>query len=1049
MDSSSDATTRRTPRRRPDLNINTGPASAGRPRDIIVETPPGRKSKQRQQTTPSTTTSRALSRGPTATSLLSSRDVEGSSFLDNMTPVDVVSHRDHVRDIVDHDPSNGLLEAGNRDSHDLSLPARQVTRDSLVANMLLSLDQLSMDQLASAPTRGVGGGPYDTYGNEAATMSRVSVNMMTAGHGANGGAGHAYGYPSDTDGQEDVSRVHTSRGRTRSNSSAAYQPTIGRLNSLRSQQRADPPTSKHSRGAGKDSMGGSSTNGSIDGGYAHVIDSQRWPQTFGASRPAGLDQGGQHAGAPQTQWQADLSNSFLDDEYDAAPTPTVYSGPRRLPPSPIKPPTYPPPIPNQELHQPDMEPRSPGLERKRSTRSSRSARKESRLNRDHHVPPVPNIDLDSAPAPLVGYEKSKDPVLGGPPSTNATKERPGFFRRVFGGGSSRSNLNNVSTEPFPDASPYYTSTSGEMGDDRPNSHSRPPLTANNSRGAQSTPPSRDASHPPNVLQKKPSSFFRRRRKTSVSEPENPLPPPLPMPMVSSVTPQVRLPFDKDGASPVVSAPSPVSSLRRVMNPYLKGSPTTTATPSPLTSPEPTHQQGTLSKPLGGEASERELMGVSNSNGIHEAAYKPRGPIMDVSSNGIHEASYKSREPAMDAGNSNGIHESAYKSHEPIVDVGNSNGIGGAAYKSRDFESEYERRLPSSLVTPPHAVAPLQPDIAPIPIRRTDTPTRQPPEPPVERQLPEPPVERPPPKPDGGASFLADGTDDSDDGGEGDTTLRPHEPDAESYHLSPHSRGRSPAAKEPGGRDTLRPAAVSPGSRSVGGSSSRAESSNRSNLGLPIQDGNASASSRPATGSSADGVQKQPQRNKDKPLPSVREPSSTAAARRATCPGTVTTKNAEDSSSSGKPLDEPDFVVGEPSEDDRAKARAIYDGDESFVSREKAAAWMGEEGPVRQRTLRAYLELHDFRDTSIVDSLRLFCTRLMLRAETQQLDRILVAFSARWCECNPNHGFKSMGKYFYCLVFRGPASEARTVGLGAAGPGNMETLDNDKRRVHVS
>ena len=111
---------------------------------------------------------------------------------------------------------------------------------------------------------------------------------------------------------------------------------------------------------------------------------------------------------------------------------------------------------------------------------------------------------------------------------------------------------------------------------------------------------------------------------------------------------------------------------------------------------------------------------------------------------------------------------------------------------------------------------------------------------------------------------------------------------------------------------------------------------------------------------------------------------------------------------GSPLDEPDVTVGEPTEDDRQKAQRIFDGNEDFIQKEKAAAWMGEEGLVRQRVLRAYIDLYDFANLSVLSSLRQICSRLVFRAETQQVDRILVAFSNRWCECNPNHGFKSMG-----------------------------------------
>ncbi|OAA71621.1 SEC7-like protein [Cordyceps fumosorosea ARSEF 2679] len=108
----------------------------------------------------------------------------------------------------------------------------------------------------------------------------------------------------------------------------------------------------------------------------------------------------------------------------------------------------------------------------------------------------------------------------------------------------------------------------------------------------------------------------------------------------------------------------------------------------------------------------------------------------------------------------------------------------------------------------------------------------------------------------------------------------------------------------------------------------------------------------------------------------------------------------------KGLDEPLFVVGEPTEDDRLKAKKIYDGLQDFIPKDKAAAWMGEEGPVRKRTLQAYMELYSFTDQSILSALRSICGRLILRAETQQVDRILVAFSKRWCDCNPNHGFKA-------------------------------------------
>ncbi|KAJ2969504.1 hypothetical protein NUW58_g9975 [Xylaria curta] len=147
---------------------------------------------------------------------------------------------------------------------------------------------------------------------------------------------------------------------------------------------------------------------------------------------------------------------------------------------------------------------------------------------------------------------------------------------------------------------------------------------------------------------------------------------------------------------------------------------------------------------------------------------------------------------------------------------------------------------------------------------------------------------------------------------------------------------------------------------------------------------------------------------DIPTGSIRNASSRPVLSR---PGSSVPSVTVDSSQASPqvpsgPLDEPEVTVGEPTEDDRQKAQGIFDGDEDFIQKEKAAAWMGEEGPVRQRTLRAYMDLYDFENQSVLAGLRQICSRLVFRAETQQVDRILVAFSKRWCDCNPNHGFKT-------------------------------------------
>lgn len=99
---------------------------------------------------------------------------------------------------------------------------------------------------------------------------------------------------------------------------------------------------------------------------------------------------------------------------------------------------------------------------------------------------------------------------------------------------------------------------------------------------------------------------------------------------------------------------------------------------------------------------------------------------------------------------------------------------------------------------------------------------------------------------------------------------------------------------------------------------------------------------------------------------------------------------------------------QPTEADRAQAKQLYDGDEVLVSKPMAAAWLGEPGPERMRVRQAYVELFDWQNLNILAALRGLCGKLYLKGEAQQVDRILDAFSNRWCACNPSHGFKATG-----------------------------------------
>jgi hypothetical protein len=150
------------------------------------------------------------------------------TFLDDITPVDPSVNKEN-------DPQKAAR--ANRDSHDLSLSPRQVTRDSLVDHMLLSLDQFSFGHEGG----GFGTQPtveeeqlYSAFGDEEPYQP---TSNFAARNGR--GIGHTYSYSSDYDNADDSSRYsggQLSRGR-RSNSSSNFQPGLGRLNLIRVSQR--------------------------------------------------------------------------------------------------------------------------------------------------------------------------------------------------------------------------------------------------------------------------------------------------------------------------------------------------------------------------------------------------------------------------------------------------------------------------------------------------------------------------------------------------------------------------------------------------------------------------------------------------------------------------------------------------------------------------------------------------------------------------------------------------------------------------------------------
>ncbi|ODQ56563.1 hypothetical protein SAICODRAFT_4742 [Saitoella complicata NRRL Y-17804] len=81
------------------------------------------------------------------------------------------------------------------------------------------------------------------------------------------------------------------------------------------------------------------------------------------------------------------------------------------------------------------------------------------------------------------------------------------------------------------------------------------------------------------------------------------------------------------------------------------------------------------------------------------------------------------------------------------------------------------------------------------------------------------------------------------------------------------------------------------------------------------------------------------------------------------------------------------------------AQRIYNGDEDFLLKEKAVIWLGDAGEVNALARQAYMTFFDWTGVNPLLALRRLCSQLFLKAETQQIDRILEGFARRWWECN--------------------------------------------------
>ncbi|KAI9772765.1 MAG: hypothetical protein M1839_002310 [Geoglossum umbratile] len=904
-----------------------------------------------------------------------------ATFLDDITPVD------NIR--------NGQQRAGDepggvrRDSHDLSLSPREGNRGSLVDNMLLSFDQLStlVPGSSSADEEHL----YTPFDDDRPSP-RSPLRTAFTNTDRQRDLTYSSPYSAEVDRGDDSSNRYSKRqgNNRRSNNSSISnsnnnQGSIGRIESLRQEggrgkfidgQRKTPSPIQghygHSRGSK-----GSSNAGSTDLGYGQVARGGQWTNDI---HSPGLDNPyGQRMVHSSGSNMAPINN-FVDGErprpidyhgYDAAPTPTVPVGPRRLPPQTSAPQgTYPP----QPSHPP---PQTPKLERKKSSKSPKSlynrAGRSNTLGASsvrsptdsfgdvsdpRELPPLPAFVNPPAPSPSIPFEK---PIY--PPPQPPAKERQGFFRRVFGSSSKNTTSLNQAPPPSPLGQPEHPPPRGKEYQHIVDQMIRPwspKLQTDPSQQRPVTPiDSTPQATPPHPLNKK-HSFFRRRKK-SVSE-HSPVPvPPLQVQQIQH--PQIQQAQQEHLVHQVQNTDatsSPVSSLRQVMNPYLKG-------PEEYQPYWRDHQYGV-------DSDDNQSSDTAGPPPNHRSRDNPTIRAVPRSREGTEFAPSQGRSIAS-AG-----HDSVYANSHARVANNASNHVRDAAENSflQDSSGNEDRG----------------PKVAGSHRRRSNLGHQD-----EER--------RPRTSPTGPTSPISrDMAVQSEVGRRLPAVKNVMAPTPEPAELD--DRRNSPKDVNSAAIEDTKMATTTGTTEEIAGNKGSATSDDA----MPS---------------------KEPSENGDKPWldPASPEdepnapPSLPLAGTRDLQRASGSTNNSDYKSASSVPVVQIDGQhpspvpcinteaigedEGQPTAEDRTLAKKIFDGNEEIISKTRAASWLGDSGAAGLRARRAYMELYDWTNMNILAAMRVLCGRLVLRGETQQIDRILNAFSCRWCECNPNHGFKHTGK----------------------------------------
>ena len=816
------------------------------------------------------------------------------------------------------------------DPHDLAFSPRHVTRASVLENMVMALDQFSNHPMPPSSSPLSSTTAPATLLSHSARASDPRYPSHQWRRRANTVSSEA---SSDNDARIDpnLAYLHSSHRHRVSNGASPFtfptglQPILNlqEEETARTRERStDPPNATAFQGQRHPHLTAKSSASSIVelGTDSNFTRARPEHSTHRPTHSRDLDAPPHRTYLPREDSQIDETWLMLD-QIEAAPTPVVHGGPSRghspIRQSPSAPWTTPvldsaasnsrPPVKSskspQHHHRKQRARAMTGSENASTKEPSRS-----QTENPDDAPPIPSYLAPTIQSPLT--LTSRNPSFSSrlempSPGPTPSKERPGFFRRVFG-------TKNAAATGFPLTPNAEGGTAMDVmcrsptGDSVRASAWSARLHGLPIRETNASSPAVLSKEPPHLLTKKSSAFFRRRKK-SISDVA---PEPMHLPRKSS---------QLDATEPELGG----SSLRQAMDNYL----TDTAMPSPPPQPGSSHE------PWSGSA-----LTESGSSRPHEIlpASEDAPPQL------TNQPDRTKRELAVSSAK---------------VDVSGSippNHRRGDQNEPKLAATHHE---PGPFGTSPRSHSPAAPSTGHSQASGS-----------------------------GGSRHTSRGNDDAGPSATSSTLAQTTGSEAkESPKAVPSSTTPIIGRPRPGVlKSSSRPSNLTLPPQSsdglLGGSSIR----NRS-------DGTSRGSTSPS-GSEHGAAQTFP----TPPMTLITQDQLSSSERPSPCISVTPSSTFIDRN---WPTDDEDYQ----------QALKIFQNRADNIESGEASAWLGDAGQSRERVRMAYMGLFDWTNMDMLAALRGLCERIVLKGETQQVDRMLEAFSRRWCQCNVNHGFRSFGR----------------------------------------